>query len=146
MPAIPSGITLRPIHRFSFWRFGPKALAREIDEFEGTISRSVWPAFLVSCAGRIKNPFLHPILAARGLRLVGWSARAYDTQIDDSGKIVERIKRSIVSGAIILFHEGHQPEVCLNALEQLLHELTAESFQLILPDPRELLDRPCIQI
>jgi hypothetical protein len=72
--------------------------------------------------------------------LVGWSARAFDTRIDDSRRIVERIKRSIVSGAIILFHEGHQqPAVCLKALEQLLEELTAEQFKLVLPEPRELL-------
>ena len=50
-------------------------------------------------------------------------------------KIVERIKRSIVSGTIILFHERPAPAVCLKALEQLLQELTAEHFQLILPEP-----------
>ena len=126
--------------RFSFWRFGPRALAREIDGFEATISSLgvAVPIWFRAPAG-LKNPFLHPILAARGLQLVGWSARAFDTQIDDSSRIVERIKRSIVSGAIILFHEGHQPAVCLKALEQLLQELTAEHFKLVLPDPRELL-------
>jgi peptidoglycan-N-acetylglucosamine deacetylase len=125
--------------RFSFWRFGPRALVREIDEFEATIASigMAAPIWFRAPAG-LKNPFLHPILAARSLHLVGWSARAFDTQIDDSNQIVERIKRSIVSGAIILFHEGHQPTVCLNALEQLLQELTAEHFTLILPQPNEL--------
>jgi peptidoglycan-N-acetylglucosamine deacetylase len=126
--------------QFSFWRLSPKALAREIDAFEGTItSLGIAPSFWFRAPTGMKNPFLHPILAARGLRLVGWSARAYDTQIEDSGKIVERIKRSVVSGTIILFHERPQPEVCLKALEQLLQELTAERFQLILPEPKELL-------
>jgi peptidoglycan/xylan/chitin deacetylase (PgdA/CDA1 family) len=126
--------------RFSFWRFGPRALAREIDEFEETICSIglAAPIWFRAPAG-LKNPFLHPILAARGLQLVGWSARAFDTRIDDSNRIVERIRRSIVSGAIILFHEGHQPKVCLRALEQLLQELTAEQFKLILPPPGELL-------
>jgi hypothetical protein len=126
--------------RFSFWHLGPSALVREIDEFEATISSIgvAAPIWFRAPAG-LKNPFLHPILAARGLQLVGWSVRAFDTQIDDSSKIVERIKRSIVSGAIILFHEGHQPTVCLKALEQLLQELTAEQFSLVLPQPRELL-------
>jgi peptidoglycan-N-acetylglucosamine deacetylase len=126
--------------RFSFWRFGPRALAREIDEFEATIcSIGVAAPIWFRAPAGFKNPFLHPILAARGLQLVGWSARAFDTQTDDSNRIVERIKRSIASGAIILFHEGHQPAVCLNALEQLLQELTAEQFRLILPQPRMLL-------
>jgi peptidoglycan-N-acetylglucosamine deacetylase len=126
--------------RFSFWRFGPRALAREIDEFETTISSIgvAAPIWFRAPAG-FKNPFLHPILAARGLQLVGWSARAFDTQSDNSNQIVERIKRSIVSGTIILFHEGHRPAVCLSALEQLLQELTEEDFALVLPQPKELL-------
>jgi peptidoglycan/xylan/chitin deacetylase (PgdA/CDA1 family) len=126
--------------RFSFWRFGPRALAREIDEFEATIlSIGVAAPIWFRAPAGFKNPFLHPILAARGLQLVGWSARAFDTRIDDSRRIVRRIKRSIVSGTIILFHEGHQPMVCLSALEQLLHELTSEHFSFVLPQPRELL-------
>jgi peptidoglycan/xylan/chitin deacetylase (PgdA/CDA1 family) len=126
--------------RFSFWGFGPRALTREIDEFEATVSSIgvAAPIWFRAPAG-LKNPFLHPILAARGLQLVGWSSRAFDTQIDDSSRIVERIKRSIVSGAIILFHEGHRPAVCLEALDQLLRELTLEQFRLVLPQPRELL-------
>jgi hypothetical protein len=71
--------------------------------------------------------------------LVAWSARAYDTQTDDAEKIVDRIKRSIRSGAIILFHEGQKPAVCLNALHQLLEELNAEHFRLIIPKPADLL-------
>jgi peptidoglycan/xylan/chitin deacetylase (PgdA/CDA1 family) len=126
--------------QFSFWRLGPKALAREIDAFEGTMtSLGIASSFWFRAPTGMKNPFLHPILAARGLRLVGWSARAYDTQIHDSAKIVERIKRSVVSGTIILLHERPHPEVCLRALELLLEELNAQRFQLILPEPSEVL-------
>ncbi len=126
--------------RFTFWRLGPKTLAKEIDEFEATISsiHAPVPIWFRAPAG-MKNPFLHPILAARGLHLVGWSARAFDTQIDDSHRIVRRIKGSLSSGAIILFHETEQPTVCLEALERLLCELAAEKFQLILPHPNDLL-------
>jgi peptidoglycan-N-acetylglucosamine deacetylase len=126
--------------QFSFWRLGPKALAREIDGFEGTITSLgiATPLWFRAPAG-MKNPFLHPILAARRLQLVGWSARGYDTRIGDSGKIVGRIKRCIASGTIILLHEREQSELCLKALEQLLRELTAEHFRLILPLPKELL-------
>jgi peptidoglycan/xylan/chitin deacetylase (PgdA/CDA1 family) len=126
--------------KFSFWRLGPNGLAREIDGFESTLASLGLPAPIWFRAPvGMKNPFLHPVLAARRLRLVAWSARAYDTQIDDSEKIVHRIKRSIHSGAIILLHEGQKPNVCLNALERLLEELTAEHFRLIIPKPAELL-------
>jgi len=126
--------------QFSFWRLGPKALAREIDGFEGTITSLgiATPLWFRAPAG-MKNPFLHPILATRGLQLVGWSARGFDTRIDDSGKIACRIKRCIASGTIILLHERRQSQICLQVLERLLHELTAEHFRLIVPLPAELL-------
>jgi peptidoglycan/xylan/chitin deacetylase (PgdA/CDA1 family) len=126
--------------KYSFWCLGPGALAKEVDEFEATMASLGFPSpiWFRAPAG-LKNPFLHPILAARGLHLVGWSARAFDTQLDDCSKIVERIKRKTSSGAIILFHEVQPPPVCLTALERLLQELTAEHFKLILPKPDELL-------
>jgi peptidoglycan/xylan/chitin deacetylase (PgdA/CDA1 family) len=126
--------------KFSFWRLGPNELAWEIDEFESTLSALglPMPIWFRAPAG-IKNPFLHPILAARGLKLVAWSARAFDTQTDNSEKIVDRIKRSVRSGSIILFHEAQRPDVCLNALEELLKELTSKHFRLIVPKSKELL-------
>src|SRR5262249_16306885 len=56
---------------FSFWRLGPAAIAREIDRFESTLASLGLhaPIWFRAPAG-FKNPFLHPILAARGLRLV----------------------------------------------------------------------------
>jgi peptidoglycan/xylan/chitin deacetylase (PgdA/CDA1 family) len=127
--------------KFSFWCAGPKGLVREIDEFESTLSSFGVPApiWFRAPAG-IKNLFLHPILAARGLRMVAWSARAFDTRIDDPEKIVNRIKRSIRSGSIILFHEAQRPDVCLKALDKLLKELTSERYKPIVPKPVELFD------
>jgi peptidoglycan-N-acetylglucosamine deacetylase len=126
--------------KFSFWRLGPKALAKEIDEFEATISsiNAPVPIWFRAPAG-MKNPFLHPVLEARGLRLVGWSVRAFDTQINDSNRIVHRIKESLSSGSIILFHETQEPAVCVQALEKLLRELAAEQFELVVPHPIDLL-------
>jgi peptidoglycan-N-acetylglucosamine deacetylase len=126
--------------KYSFWRFGPNELAREIDGFESTLSSiGLPPPIWFRPPVGMKNPFLHPILAARGLRLVAWSARAFDTQTDNTAQIVNRIKRSVRSGAIILFHEAQKPDVCLNALDKLLEELAAEQFRFIIPKPAELL-------
>ena len=69
----------------------------------------------------------------------GWRFALGDTQTDSTAKIVDRIKRSVRSGAIILFHEAQEPDVCLNALDKLLKELTAEQFRFIIPKPAELL-------
>ena len=48
--------------QFSFWRLGPKALAREIDAFDGTItSLGIARPFWFRAPVGMKNPFLHPI-------------------------------------------------------------------------------------
>jgi peptidoglycan-N-acetylglucosamine deacetylase len=126
--------------QFTFWRLGPKTLAKEIDEFEATIFSICAPVPLwFRAPAGLKNPFLHPILAARGLHLIGWNARAFDTQIDDCARIVHRITESLKPGSIILFHESRQPNVCLQALERLLGKLRDEQFKLILPHPRDLI-------
>jgi peptidoglycan-N-acetylglucosamine deacetylase len=126
--------------QFKFWRLDPKTLAKEIDEFEATVSslNAPVPLWFRAPAG-LKNPFLHPILAARGLHLIGWNARAFDTQLGDCARIVHRIMQSLKPGSIILFHESQQPKVCLEALESLLSTLRDEQFELILPQPHDLI-------
>jgi peptidoglycan-N-acetylglucosamine deacetylase len=126
--------------RFRFWCLDPKTLAKEIDEFEATVSSICAPVPLwFRAPAGLKNPFLHPILAARGLHLIGWNARAFDTQVDDCAKIVHRIVESLKPGSIILFHESQQPKVCLQAFELLLNKLRDEQFELILPHPSDLI-------
>ena len=122
------------------WRLDPKTLAKEIDEFEATVSAICAPVPLwFRAPDGLKNPFLHPILAARGLHLIGWNARAFDTQLEDCARIVHRIIESLKPGSIILFHESQQPNVCLQALERLLSKLRDEQFELILPQPCDLI-------
>ncbi len=125
--------------KFTFWRLVPSELAEEIDSFEETIRTLDLPVpiFFRAPAG-LKNPFLHPILAARGLHLVGWSSRAYDTQLDDPDEIVNRLKRSLTPGSIILMHEAHRPDVCLKALERLLRELSEENYNFVVPELDQL--------
>jgi peptidoglycan/xylan/chitin deacetylase (PgdA/CDA1 family) len=127
-----------PILRF--WRLRPAQLAREIDLFEQTIADLGLkaPALFRAPAG-IKSPFLHPLLAVRSLHLVAWNCRAYDTRLDDPKEIVRRIKRSVSSGSIILFHESQNPSVCLVALDLLLSELCAAQFRCVIPKPSEFI-------
>jgi peptidoglycan/xylan/chitin deacetylase (PgdA/CDA1 family) len=126
--------------KFDFWRFLPDQLAREIDAFEVTAAHAnLPPSDLFRAPAGMKNPFLHPILAARGFHLVGWSSRAYDTQLKDPDQIVERIMRSLSPGCIILLHEGACSDVRLRALERLLQELTKRNFRVVSSPPIKLL-------
>lgn len=116
----------------SFWRLRPSQLAWQIDTFAHTVSQFGFETVsLFRAPAGIKNPFLHPILAERGLRLVAWNCRAYDTRLDDPTEIVRRITRSVEPGSIILFHESQRPSVCLKAFELLLSELAGNRFQCV---------------
>lgn len=126
--------------QFRFWRLGPRRLRREVDNFEETMAASGSP---IPCLFRaptgMKNPFLHPILAVRNLHLVGWSARAYDTRIKEAAKAAERLLRSANPGAILLLHECSP--ICIQTLEILLHNLTRQQIQCVIPRAEQLRTR-----
>ena len=54
---------------------------------------------------------MHPILAAHGLRLAGWSARGFDAVSADADTVTQRILADIRPGAVILMHEGQPFDV-----------------------------------
>jgi hypothetical protein len=123
--------------QFRFWRLDPRRLRNEIDRFEETMSRLGFP---IPCLFRaptgMKNPFLHPILSARRLLLVGWSARAYDTRAKEAATAAERLLRTVEPGAILLLHECSQ--VSIQILEILLHDLNRRKIQCVIPRPEQL--------
>src|SRR5487761_2688661 len=67
-------------HRHHFALLGRAGLMRELQAAQDTLAAIAGrrPAFFRAPAG-LRNPFLDPVLARLGLRLVSWSARAYDT-------------------------------------------------------------------
>jgi peptidoglycan/xylan/chitin deacetylase (PgdA/CDA1 family) len=126
--------------KFHFWRLGPDQLVREIDGFSDTAASVGLPVSdLFRAPAGMKNPFLHPILAARDLHLIGWSLRAYDTQLRDPDAIVGRITRCLSPGCIILLHEGDCADVRLRALEGLLQELAKRNFRVVTTPPGRLI-------
>ncbi len=123
--------------QFRFWSLGPRRLRREIDSFEKTMAGLGLPIpYLFRAPTGMKNPFLHPILSVRNLRLVGWSARAYDTRVKDAAKAAERLLRSVEPGAIVLLHDCSP--VSLPTLEILLQELRHQQLRSVIPRPERL--------
>jgi peptidoglycan-N-acetylglucosamine deacetylase len=119
----------------NFWRMRPNEIEWQIDAFTETVTTfGINTSLLFRSPAGIKSPFLHPILAQRDLRLIGWNCRAYDTRLDNPNEIVRRLMRSVEPGSIILFHEAHRPAVCLAALDQLLIELAVNCFNCVLPE------------
>ena len=95
-------------HRHHFALLGRAGLMRELQAAQDTLAAIAGrrPAFFRAPAG-LRNPFLDPVLARLGLRLVSWSARAYDTRTGDAGRVESRLLRGLRPGAILLLHDGN---------------------------------------
>ena len=128
----------------SFWRLGPARIAREIDLCNAAIASA-----LASSARRfrapvgMKNPFVHPALAARGMRLIGWSARGYDGILLDPDAVAARVLRDATPGSILLLHQGRSHQrtpVSALAIGAVVRELKARGFAFVIPDDEQLLE------
>ncbi len=126
-----------------FWRAGPTRISSEIDRcsevIKGNVNR-VDPLFRAPAG--IKNPFVHPILAQRGMSLIGWTVRGLDTWRRDPLAVAKRINRKAHPGAIVLLHEGHHleksPELNPRCLELTLEQLATNGYQFVIPRAEQL--------
>ena len=86
------------------------------------------PRYFRAPAG-LRNPWLHGVLAARGMQLVSWTRRAFDTVARDPARIVRRLTRNLADGDVILLHDGSSARdaegrpIVLLALQLLLDPL-----------------------
>ena len=62
------------------------------------------PRFFRPPAG-IRNPWLDPVLARLGLRLVTWTRRGFDTVSRDGRKVATRLVKDLRPGDILLLHD-----------------------------------------
>ena len=68
----------------------------------------------------LSNPNVFHAARALGLKVIGWTARGFDTQVHDPERIVKRIVRQLKPGAIILLHDGNVPAERLVVTVKLL--------------------------
>lgn len=122
--------THRHLKRFAV--LGPRAMAREIDRAQGAIAEATGRApRLVRPPAGFRNPFLEPLLARRGLWLVSWTRRAYDTVRSDPRRVARDLTRGLGAGEILLLHDGGAARtrtgrpVVLEALPRVLGHLSA---------------------
>src|SRR3954468_14802802 len=57
----------------------------------------------------LSNPRVFRAARAAGLKVVGWTARGFDTRVVEPERIVKRIVRAMEPGAILLLHDGNIP-------------------------------------
>jgi peptidoglycan/xylan/chitin deacetylase (PgdA/CDA1 family) len=123
-----------------FWAAGPATIAAE-----WLRSAPDRPARLFRTPAGLKNLFVHPELARRGLALIGWTVRGLDTVQREPVLVFEKILREIKPGAIILLHEGHRiakdPEFSPQCLELTLNGLTERGYRCVIPPLEQLRTR-----
>ena len=123
-------------HRHSFALLGPKALAAEVGRAQEAIQAATGevPRFFRAPAG-LRNPFLEPVLARAGLRLVSWTRRGFDTVSGDPARVLRRLTRRLRAGDILLLHDGHAAHaaggapVVLEVLPRLLGALKSAGLE-----------------
>ena len=95
-------------HPHSFAASGPRKMALQIDRAQHSLHEITGraPQFFRAVAG-LRNPFLEPLLARRGLRLASWTRRPYDTRTADAATVLHRLTRGLTAGDILLMHDGH---------------------------------------
>jgi peptidoglycan/xylan/chitin deacetylase (PgdA/CDA1 family) len=124
----------------SFWCALPSRTAAEIDQCVGALLLADAPfeRYFRPPVG-VRNPFLDPQLAARGMDLVLWNARGFDGGSRRPGAALACIAGRIGPGGIILCHEGGpRAATRLEFTRLLLEFLGAEGYACVLP-PRSSL-------
>jgi peptidoglycan/xylan/chitin deacetylase (PgdA/CDA1 family) len=132
-------------HSAAFVFLPPGRLAREIDRTQEALASATGrrPVFVRAPAG-LRSPWLDPLLVRRGLTLVAWTRRGFDTVTRDPARIAARLLRGLRPGDILLLHDGSSAldqdghPVVLGALERVLAEVDARGLDcVVLPEGPE---------
>ncbi|HEV7921147.1 MAG TPA: polysaccharide deacetylase family protein [Thermoanaerobaculia bacterium] len=113
----------------TFWCLPPSRLAEEIDG-----CRVAGPWFRAPVG--MKNPFVHPLLARRGLRLIGWTVRGFDSIVDDASRVAGRIVPRVSPGAIVVMHQGRSWSV--GTIGRVVDELQQRGYAFVIPNDTQL--------
>lgn len=95
-------------HRHYFAMMGYSGFMSELQTAQDTLTTitSQRPLFFRAPAG-LRNPFLDPALARLGLKLASWSARGFDTRVDNVERVKNNLLRGLRAGSILLLHDGN---------------------------------------
>jgi peptidoglycan/xylan/chitin deacetylase (PgdA/CDA1 family) len=127
----------------TFWRALESKIFAEIDGCAGALARDAnrGRSFFRAPVGH-KNFFVHPVLRRRGMLLIGWTARGFDTGKRTPDEVAARILKQTRPGAIVLLHEGHQlerdPLHNPKCVELTLRQLAEDGYRFVIPESRQL--------
>jgi peptidoglycan/xylan/chitin deacetylase (PgdA/CDA1 family) len=116
----------------TFWCLPAPWIEEEIDRCNAVIGHV--PYFRAPVG--MKNPAVHPALAARGMRLIGWTARGFDGVEAEAEKVAARIVPQAQPGAIIVMHQGLPQS--LQCIERVVDELQGVGYAFVVPEGSRL--------
>jgi len=111
--------------------FGVARLRVELERTQAIIARTtgVAPSYFRPPMG-LSNPRVFRAARAVGTKVVGWTARGFDTRAVAPARIVKRIVRAVAPGGVILLHDGNiAPDRLVSTVERLLAELRARGYR-----------------
>lgn len=115
-----------------FWALSPEAIAAQVDACSAALAAITGePPRLFRAPVGMKNPFVHPLLEARGMLLIGWSVRGFDSFGDDVERVVRRIVPRVRPGSIIVMHQGRAFSVA--CASRVVDELQARGYSFVIP-------------
>jgi peptidoglycan/xylan/chitin deacetylase (PgdA/CDA1 family) len=120
----------------AFWCLPPGKVTWQIDQCSNVLETvGVRPRLFRAPVG-MKNPFVHPILARRGMTIVGWSVRGFDSFGDDVQRVVDRIVPRVTAGSIVVMHQGRGFSVA--CVTGVVRALQAKGYEFVVPAPERL--------
>ena len=123
-------------HRAGFSFLSPRAMGEEIDRAQQHLERLSGrpPAWFRPPAG-IRNPWLEPLLARRGLQLVSWTRRGYDAVDANPVAVCRRLLSGLRAGDVLLLHDhgrSHRGrQLVLEVLPRILDALSARGLRAV---------------
>lgn len=120
----------------TFWCLPPRAIEWQIDACSAVLETIAGTrSHLFRAPVGMKNPFVHPILNRRGMTLVGWSVRGFDSFGEDVERVAQRVVRRIVprvrAGSIVVMHQGRTFSVA--CVSNVVDALRARGYSFVVP-------------
>lgn len=121
----------------SFWCSLSGRIGTEIDLCSDALVKTAGtaPKWFRAPVG-MKNFLVHPALAKRGMRLVGWTARGFDAVVSDADHILSRILPRLHPGTIIVLHQGRDHS--LRVLERVIVAAQDRGYSFVIPKDEQL--------
>ncbi|MCS6945294.1 MAG: polysaccharide deacetylase family protein [Sutterellaceae bacterium] len=123
-------------HAKLFATYGYRRMRADIETAQHTLADITGqpPCFFRPTAG-LRNPLLEPVLQRLNLRLATWTRRGFDAVSSDPQRVLQRLRRRLAAGDILLLHDGSPARtqdgtpVSLTVLPPLLTALRQAGLQ-----------------